>query len=145
MGYNLAKIIMNKIVILIIIAFMPFVSMGSKGSKIIKSYNLTEEVKLKNADNDWTPVGTTEIVKRVGSRNAGANTALAKQTVQVYRNSDGARAIKDGNRYSEIVECSIYGQFPTEDCVECGYRFRVLYRGEFWYTDGIVKKTYGSY
>lgn len=140
MEYNRAIKLMKKLVIIIIaIAFMPFVSMGTNNAKSDKSRSLTEEIKSNEKNSDWTPIGTTEIAKKI------RGTVVSTQTVQVYSNSDGTRAIKDGRRYSEIEENSRYGQFPSDECVECGYRYRVLYEGEYWYTHGVVKQTYGSY
>ncbi len=140
MEYNWATKIMKKLIIIIMaFAFMPFASMGSDNSMSDKSRSLTEEVKSNKGTSDWTPIGTTEIAKKI------RGTVVSTQTVQVYSNSDGTRAIKDGSRYCEIEENSIYGKFPSDECVECGYRYRVLYRGEYWYTHGVVKQSYGSY
>ncbi len=139
MGYNLAQNEMKKIVVIIVamMAVMPFVSMGFNNSKTDKSHILTEEIKSNN--DDWTPIGTTVISKKVGA------SAKVDQTVQVYRNSEGTRAIKDGRYYREIEENTRYGRFPADECWECGYRYRVLYEGEMWYTHNVVKQTYGSY
>jgi hypothetical protein len=133
---------MKKIVIAIIaVAFMHSVSMGSNDNReTIKNNNLTEEINSNNNDDDWTKIGTTQIYKKVG-----ANGAAASQTVQVYRNSNGTRAIKNGNRYEEFEENPMYNRFPADECFECGYSYRVFYEGSYWYTKGIVKKTYGSY
>lgn len=137
MGYNLATQKMKKIVVIIMaMAFMPFVSMGFNNSNTDKSHNLTEEIK---SNDDWTPIGTTVISKKVGQN------AKADQTVQVYSNSQGTRAIKDGKYFREIEENPTYGRFPSDECLECGYRYRVFYEGEFWYTHNVVKQTYGSY
>lgn len=135
MGNNLAKRKMKRIVIIIMaIAIMPFVSMGFNNSNAVRPHNLTKEVK---SNNDWKSIGTTVISKKVGSN------SQVDQTVQVYRNSEGTCAIKDGRYYHEIEENTRYGKFS--DCWECGYRYRVLYEGETWYTHSVVKQTYGSY
>jgi len=137
MGYNLATMKMKKIVVIIIaMAFMPFVSMGFNNSNTDKSHDQTEQIK---SSDDWTPIGTTVISKKVGAN------SKVDQTVQVYRNSEGTRAIKDGRYYHEIEENTRYGRFSSDDCWECGYRYRVIYEGETWYTNNIVKQTYGSY
>ena len=131
---------MKRLVIIIIaITIMPFVSMGSNDPKSDTPCSLTEQIKSYDMNSDWTPIGTTEIAKKI------RGTVVSTQTVQVYSNSNGTRAIKDGSRYCEIEENSTYGRFPSDECVECGYRYRVLYKGEYWYTHGVVKQTYGSY
>lgn len=128
---------MKKIVVSIIaMAFLPLVSMGFNNSITDKSHDQAEEIK---SNDDWTPIGTTEISKKVGTN------AMANQTVQVYQNSEGTRAIKDGRYYREIEENPTYGRFPSDECLECGYRYRVFYEGSFWYTHNVVKQTYGSY
>lgn len=137
MGYNWATKKMKKVIVIIItIALMPFASMGSDNIKANKSHNTVEDIKTND---DWTPIGTTVITKSIGI------TAKVEQTVQVYRNSAGTRAIKDGRYYHEIQENKRYGKFPSEDCWSCGFRYWVLYEEETWYTHGIVKQTYGSY
>ena len=133
---------MKKIVIAIIdVAFMHSVSMGSNDNRVsMKNNKSTEEITSNNNNDDWTKIGTTQIYKKVG-----ANGAAASQTVQVYRNSNGTRAIKSGSRYVEIEENPMYNRYPADECFECGYSHRVFYEGDFWYTKGIVKQTYGSY
>lgn len=116
-------------------AFVPFVSMTSDEGKSINSDNLTtKEVKLDKNDNDWTRIGVTEIAKKVG-RNVPVT-----QKVQVYKNSEGTRAIKDNYGYQEIRENSMYNRFPADECFECGYSHQVLYNGDTWYTNNIVKQ-----
>ena len=125
---------MKKIVLIVIaMAFMPFVSMGFNNGNAEKSNNLTEEIK---SNDNWTLIGTTVISKKVGVN------SKVDQTVEVYRSSDGTRAIKDGRYFREIEENSRYGRFPEDDCWECGYRYRVMYEGETWYTQNVVKQTY---
>ena len=126
---------MNKIIVaMIAVAIMPFASMMSNGSKSIKSNILTEEFRITTNDSDWTRVGATEISKKVG-RNAPVT-----QKVQVYKNSEGIRAIKDKYGYQEIIENSMYNRYPADECFECGYSHKVLYNGETWYTKNIVKQ-----
>lgn len=120
---------------MIAFAFMPLVSMISNEGKSINSNNpTTKEVVSTVNDNDWTRIGVTEITKKVG-RNVPAN-----QKVQVYKNSEGKRAVKDKYGYQEIRENSMYNRFPADECFECGYSHQVLYNGETWYTQNIVKQ-----
>ncbi len=123
--------------IIVAIALMPFASMGLNNSNTDSPRNATEEISAAN--DDWTPIGTIVISKKVGVN------SKADQTVQVYSNSYGTRAIKEGRYYREIEENSRYGRFPADECWECGYRYRVFYEGETWYTHNVVKQTYGSY
>lgn len=116
-------------------AFIPFVSMTSNEGKSINSDNLMKkEVKSNISDNDWTRIGVTDISIKVG-RNVPAT-----QKVQVYKNSDGKRAIKDKYGYQEIRENPQYNRFPADGCFECGYSHLVMYNGETWYTKNIVKQ-----
>lgn len=90
---------------------------------------------LTNSNNDdWERVGVMEISKIVG------NNASATQKVQVYNNSDGNRAVKDRYGYHIIEENRQYGRYPKDECPECGYRYKVFYEGDYWYTQGIVKR-----
>ena len=134
------------VVILFAIAFMPIVSFGTNDNDNTKSRKSIEEVKSTNSkvvrtnDEDWTPIGTTEILKKIGV------SASANRTVQVYKNSAGVRAIKDKKfGYQEIKENKMYNRFPADECFECGYGYQVFFEGDIWYTKGIVKKTLGSY
>lgn len=127
----------KNIVVLIALAIIPFVTMASNEGKCTKSTMSTENVKT--ADNEWTPIGTMEIAKRTGTK------AFVTQKIQVYRNSNGDRAVKDKYGYHQIEENSQYGRFPSDECPECGYKYMVFYEGTYWYTNGIVKQTYGSY
>lgn len=140
MGYNCAKKKMKKdlFVTAILLISMMAGSMVFSSFKAPKQEKNTENTVVAMSD-DWTPIGTTEIIKMDGRRVA------ATQTVQVYSNSDGTRAIKDGKYYHEIEENTRYGMVPADECIECGYRYRVLYLGDYWYTQNIVKRTYGSY
>ena len=90
---------------------------------------------MANSNNDdWERVGVMEISKIVG------NNASATQKVQVYNDSDGNRAVKDKYGYQIIEENRQYGKYPKDECAECGYRYKVFYEGEYWYTQGIVKR-----
>lgn len=122
-------------VAMVAFALIPFVSMNSDEGKSINSDNLMKkEVKSNISDNDWTRIGVTEIAKKVG-RNVPVT-----QKVQVYKNSEGTRAIKDNYGYQEIRENSMYNRFPADECFECGYSHQVLYNGDTWYTKNIVKQ-----
>lgn len=114
---------------------MPLVSVISNESKSINFNNLTtEEISLNKSDEDWVRIGVIEIQKKVG-RNAPTT-----QKVQVYKNSDGTRAIKDKYGFQEIRENSMYKRYPDEECFECRYSHKVSYNGETWYTHNIVKQ-----
>ena len=124
-------------IIVVAFAFMPFLSIASNVDETIGYKRITKEVKT-NSD-EWTPIGKMEIVKILNNRTS------VTQKVQVFRNSDGTRAIKDGRYYRELRENPQYGRFPADECLACGYRLVVFYEGDNWYTNGIVKQEYGSY
>lgn len=125
---------MKKLVLFIIaIAILPVASMGFNNIPTDKSQNSTKEIKSNTAD-DWTKVGTTVIYKKI------RGTAMASQTVSVYKNSDGERAIKDGSYYRKFEENPNYHRY--DGCAECDYYYRVFYEGEFWYTTGVVKQSW---
>lgn len=123
------------IVILVAIAIMPFVSIRANVGKNIESNNLTESILANSSDNDWQPIGVMEIAKNVGRNVPGT------QKVQVYSNSDGDRAIKDKYGYHKLEENRMYGKYSKDECFEAGYRYKIFYEGEYWYTNGIVKKS----
>lgn len=118
---------------MVAIAFMPFVSMGSNDNNDIKDGNLTENIQSSSNDNDWQPIGVMEISKKVG------NNVPATQKVQVYKNSDGTRAVKDKYGYHELRDNPMYGR-QLSGCFPCDYRYCVSYQGDEWYTQGIVKQ-----
>ena len=127
---------MKRIVVFIIaITILPFVSMGFNNNPTGKSLNSTKEIK-SNATDDWTKVGTTVIYKKISGN------AMASQTVSVYKNSDGERAIKDGSYYRKFEENPMYHRYPSDECAECEYNFRVFYENSFWYTTGVVKQSW---
>ncbi len=113
---------------------MPFVSIWSNVDKNIESERLTLSIRTNSNVDDWQRVGAMEISKKVG-RNVPAT-----QKVQVYKNTNGDRAVKDNYGYHEIKENKMYGKYPEDDCFECGYRYKVFYEGDYWYTKGIVKQ-----
>lgn len=124
-----------KIIAMIALAFLPLVSaFTNENQSINNNQKTTEEFRLNNSDVDWSRIGVTEITKKVG-RNAPAT-----QTVQVYGNSNGTRAIKDKYGYQEIRENSMYKRYPDDECFECRYSHTVMYNGETWYTHNIVKQ-----
>ena len=127
---------MKKIVVFIIaITILPFVSMGFNNNTTEESHNSTKEIKSNTAD-DWTQVGTTEIYKKISGN------VMASQKVKVYKNSNGERAIKDGSYYQKFEENPMYHKYPTDECPECGYYYRIFYEGSTWYTTGVVKQSY---
>ena len=67
---------------------------------------------------------------------------MASQTVTVYKNSDGERAIKDGSSYRRFEENPMYNKYPADEMPECAYYYRVYYEGSTWYTSGVVKQSY---
>lgn len=126
---------MKKLVVFIIaITILPFVSMGYN-NPTDKFQNSTKEIKLNTAD-DWTKVGTTVIYKKINGN------VMASQTVSVYKNSDGERAIKDGSSYRKFEDNPMYHRYPSDECAECEYYFRVFYESSYWYTTGVVKQSW---
>lgn len=127
---------MKKIILFVIaIAILPIVTMGSNNIHAKESPKATKEIN-SNTEDDWTKVGTTVIYKKISGN------AMASQTVSVYKNSDGERAIKDGSYYRKFEENPMYHRYPTDECAECGYYYRVFYEGGTWYTTGVVKQSW---
>lgn len=120
--------------LIIVVAVMPFVSMGLGNGNYSKSHDLSSQIS--STDDDWTRVGTTVIYKKISGN------VMASQTVPVYKNSDGERAIKDGSYYRKFEENPMFHRYPTDECAECDYYYRVIYEGGMWYTYGIVKQSY---
>ena len=127
---------MKKIIVFIIaISILPLISKGFNKNISDKSFSSTKEVKSSTSD-EWTRVGTTVIYKKIRGN------VMASQTVPVYKNSDGERAIKDGSSYRRFEENPIYQKYTTDEMPECAYYYRVFYEGDTWYTTGVVKQSY---
>lgn len=135
MGYNRLKSMKKIFAFIIAITILPLVSMGFNKNTTDKTFSSTKEIKSSTTD-EWTRIGTTVIYKKISGN------SMASQTVSVYKNSNGERAIKDGSSYRRFEENTMYKKYPTDECPECAYYYRVYYEGSRWYTSGVVKQSY---